>query len=113
MNRDQERLFDMFECVERIAKYVTRGREIFDADELVQYWIIHHLQIIGEAAKNISEPFKASHAHIPWEKMTRLRNIIVHDYFGVDSEILWRLAQNEVPELGQQIQDLLSEFPTD
>src|ERR1051325_8728710 len=113
MNRDQERLFAILECVERIAKYVARGREGFDADELIQYWIVHHLQIIGEAAKNISEAFKQIHSQIPWEKMTRLRNIIVHDYFGLDLEILWRLAQNEVPQLGNQIENLLHEFPSD
>src|SRR2546422_10052499 len=101
MNRDQERLFDILECVDRIQKYTAQGRDRYVRDELIQNWIVHHLQVIGEASRNISENFKQEHAEVPWEKIIRLRNIIVHDYFKIDLEILWEVSQNEVPQLRQ------------
>ena len=54
MRSDRERLLDIQEAIERIEKYATRGREAFERDELIQTWILHHLQIIGEAARALS-----------------------------------------------------------
>ena len=113
MNRDQERLCDILEAIERIQKYAARGRALFESDELVQNWIVRHIQIIGEATRNLSEEFRSNHPEIPWQEIIRMRNVIVHDYFKVDENILWSVVQRDVPKLKQQVERLVEEFPTD
>src|SRR3954463_3120995 len=99
MNRDQERLCDILEAIERVQKYASRGRAVFNSDELVQIWIVRHIQIIGEASRNLSEEFRNAHLEIPWREIILMRNVIVHDYFKVDQDILWSVVQNDVPKL--------------
>ena len=66
MRDDRERLFDIIESIERIQKYAARGREAFESDELIQTWIVHHIQIIGEAAGKISNATCAAHPEVAW-----------------------------------------------
>ena|SRR5258706_9318660 len=113
MNLDQERLCDILEAVERRQKYAARGRAAFDNDELVQIWIVRHIQIIGEATRSLSEEFRNNHPQIPWPEIIRMRNVIVHDYFKVDEEILWSVVQNDLPRLKEQVERLVRQFPTD
>ena len=113
MNRDQERLCDILEAIERVQKYSARGRTAFDNDELVQSWILQHIQIIGEASRSLTEKFRNDHPEIPWQEMIRMRNVLVHDYFKVDEEILWSVVQNDIPKLKQQVEVLVAQFPTE
>ena len=64
MRNDRERLLDIVEAIERINKYAVRGRAAFEEDELIQNWILHHLQIIGEAAHKVSGQFREAHHDI-------------------------------------------------
>jgi len=107
MRDDRERLLDIAEAIEHIKKYAVRGREAFEKDELIQNWIVHHLQILGEAAARISEDFRNSHQNIPWPKIIGMRNILVHDYFGIDIDVVWAVVEKDLPELEQNIKSLL------
>lgn len=107
MRNDQERLLDIQEAIERIEKYSIRGKEEFEKDELLQTWIIHHLQIIGEAAARISEEFRKTYSEIPWSKIIGMRNILVHDYFGIDTEIVWRAVESDLLALKQNITKMI------
>ena len=80
MRDDRERLLDIQEAIQRIEKYASSGREIFERDELIQTWVVHHLQIIGEAARHVSSSLKLRHAQVPWSQITGMRNILVHNY---------------------------------
>ena len=66
MRDDRERLLDIQDAIERIEKYAVRGKDAFENDELIQNWIIHHLQIIGEAATSLSANFCVQYPDIPW-----------------------------------------------
>ncbi|HEX3625424.1 MAG TPA: HepT-like ribonuclease domain-containing protein [Verrucomicrobiae bacterium] len=99
MRDDYQRLLDIQEGIERIEKYTAAGREKFDANELVQTWVLHHLQIIGEAARSLSAGCKAKQLDIPWDKINGMRNILVHHYFGIDTEIVWGAVERELPKL--------------
>jgi len=68
------------EAVGRIDTYVRQGREVFERDELIQVWVVYHLQLIGEAARGLSQPFRTDHPEIPWAEIVAMRNILVHDY---------------------------------
>jgi uncharacterized protein with HEPN domain len=109
MRNDRERLLDIKEAVENIKKYSVKGRSTFEKEELVQNWIIHHLQIIGEAAVKISDDFQEQHPNIPWLKIIGMRNILVHDYFRIDINAVWAVVENDIPQLEQQIELFLRE----
>jgi uncharacterized protein with HEPN domain len=110
---DRERLFDILEAIERIERYVDRGREIFDSEELIQTWMLHHLQIIGEASRQLSEDFKVKNPDVPWTNIIGMRHILVHDYFLVDLDVVWTAATIHLPLLKVQVEKMLGEFPGD
>ncbi len=77
MRDDRERLLDILEAIERIEKYAARGLQFFEHDELVQVWILHHLQIIGEAARALSPRFRDQYSDVPWSQVIGMRNVLV------------------------------------
>jgi uncharacterized protein with HEPN domain len=107
MRDDRERLLDIKEAMENVQKYASRGRDAFKNDELIQTWILHHIQILGEAAARLSDEFQERHPDIPWFKIIGMRNILVHDYFGIDIEAVWSVVENDLPVLYDQIRRLL------
>ncbi len=107
MRDDRERLIDIQQAIVAINKYAGKGRTTFEREELVQTWVVHHLQIIGEATSKISEGFQDKHPQIPWSKIIGMRNILVHDYFGIDIDIVWQVIKKDLPELAETINQLL------
>lgn len=109
MRDDRERLLDIQEALERIEKYAVRGRAAFEQDELIQTWVLHHLQIIGEAARALSPELTQKHSAVAWKQIVGMRNILVHHYFSIDTAIVWAVLENDLPVLKQQITELLAE----
>ena len=99
MRSDHERLLDIREAIENIEKYATQGREAFENSELIQNWMIRQIQIIGEAAARLTEECRSAHPTIPWPKIIGMRNILVHDYFGIDIDAVWNAIENDIPKL--------------
>jgi uncharacterized protein with HEPN domain len=102
-----ERLLDILEAIENIEKYASRGHEAFEHDELIQTWILHHLQIIGEAASALPDSFRDKYPEVPWSKIIGMRNILVHNYFGVDIDVVWAVVVNDIPDLKQKIENAI------
>ena len=102
-----ERLQDILEAIGHVERYASRGREGFDSDELIQTWIVHHLQIIGEAAAGLGCDFHSAHPEVPWPQIVALRNILVHEYFGIDLEEVWATVQRDLPVLKAQVRAFL------
>lgn len=105
-----ERLKDIQEAITDIEKYAVRGEKAFFENELIQVWIIHHLQIIGEASSTIPESFTRLHSEIPWQDMKDFRNLVVHEYFRVNLDTVWSITQEEIPNLKQKINQILSDL---
>ena len=99
MRDDKERLRDILEAIEKIEKYAKRGKQIFEREELIQIWIIHHLQIIGEASAAMSQNLIEQYSEVPWKDISDFRNILVHEYFRVDTDIVWIVVEKELPDL--------------
>ena len=99
MRDDHGRVFDILEAISRIERVYIEGKKKFGEDEMAQVWVIHHLEIIGEAARGISEEFKDSHGEIPWSEMIGMRNILIHQYFGIDKEAVWQVVEKDLPVL--------------
>lgn len=107
MRSDQERLLDIREAIQRIEKYASRGRKAFDADELLQSWIVRHLQVIGEAARALSVEIRSTHPEVPWTKILGMRNVLVHDYFAIDKDVVWTLVEQELQGLKTNVEEIL------
>jgi uncharacterized protein with HEPN domain len=109
VREDRQRLLDIVEAIEKIEKRTAEGREAFDADELVQVWVLHHLRILCEAVRALSAGFRDGHPDLPWSGITGMRNILVHHYFEIDKDIVWSVVEKDLPELKAKIQAILGE----
>ena len=108
MRDTSERLRDIQEAITRITKYTDAGRQSFDQNELVQTWVIHHLEIIGEAVRAIPQDFKDQHPEIPWRQITGMRNVLVHIYFGINRDRVWSIVEHDLPNLKTSIEAILN-----
>jgi len=110
MNHDDQRyLTEMLDYAHRILSLPgSSERHIFDTDITQRVTITHWLQIIGEAARHVSDEYQLKHTEVPWRAMTGMRNRIVHDYLGVDDEVVWETASLRIPELIALLEKLLT-----
>lgn len=110
MRSPKDRLIDMLDAIDNIERYAGRGRAAFEQDELIQNWFIHHLQIIGEAAAKIDRSFQIDHPQISWTQIIAMRNILVHDYFGIDLEAVWGVVERDLPDLKRRIKEVIEKI---
>ena len=109
MREDGERLLDIIEAIEKMEKYATQGWEVFRVDELIQNWMMRQIQIIGEAARSLSQEFRDAHPEFQWKDVIGMRHVLVHEYFGIDHDIVWRVVIEDIPNLKKHIQAMLEE----
>ena len=100
-------LAHILECADRIERYLGQDREAFLRDTMVQDAVIRNFEVIGEAAKRIPEQFRVVHAAIPWRLMAGFRDVLIHDYEGVDLERVWRIAKEDLPAVKIAITQIL------
>ncbi len=111
MRDDRDRLRDILNAIKNVERYATRGRRVFEEDELVHTWMIHHIQIIGEAASKLTAAFRKAHSHIPWSQIITMRHVLVHDYLGIDLSEVWVVVELDLPALKKQIRQLTKPLP--
>jgi uncharacterized protein with HEPN domain len=94
----------ILECIERIEEY-TRGitKEEFLSLGQVQDAVIRRIEVIGEAVKNIPDDIKRRYPDIPWREIAGMRDILIHEYFGVDLELTWKVAKEDIFELKKKM----------
>ena len=102
MRSDSDRIDDILEAISKIMERQVEYPS-FEADEMLQVWVIHHLQVIGEAARGISLNMRETHPEIPWAQIVALRNILVHEYFGINLKQVWNMANEEMRVLEAQL----------
>jgi uncharacterized protein with HEPN domain len=91
--------------IERTAGLTSKA---FLADDTVRRAFVRSLEIIGEAAKKVPDPFRAQYPAVEWRAMAGMRDRLIHDYFGVDYQLVWDVVQNRIPELRRQIASILA-----
>lgn len=108
---DIEFLKDISEAIKRIDDYTKNmGYEDFLEDIKTQDAVVRNIEIIGEAAKNISLDFKYQHDDIEWRKIAGMRDKIIHFYFGVNLDIVWDVIQTKLPNLQIKINKLTQKY---
>jgi uncharacterized protein with HEPN domain len=109
MRTDRDRLLDILESIHRIDEKIPQRKEQFIRSDLLQIWVIYHIQVISEAANGLSPEFRQSHTTIPWQDVIGMRHILVHHYFGIDISEVWNTATIDIPEMKRKIQAILEE----
>ncbi|VVB71399.1 Uncharacterised protein [uncultured archaeon] len=107
MRNKIEHLRDILDAIMSIQRYSAIGRDAFESDELIQVWMVHHLLIIGEAAAQLGRDFHTEHPEAPWPQIVAMRNILVHQYFGVDLEEVWQAIIGDLPAFKEQVERIL------
>jgi len=108
MNRDRAYLFDILDAARLALSYTeSTNEEAFYKDIQRQDSVIRRLEIIGEAARRISEQTRVAFPELPWNEMIGLRNILIHEYDDVDLSIVWSTVRNELPNLVAALQKII------
>ena len=96
---DQIYILHMLECIERVKTYTFDGESVFLQSQLVQDAVIRNLQVMAESSQHLSESTKLIAPDVPWRSISGFRNIMVHDYLGLDLEVIWSVVSQELPNL--------------
>jgi uncharacterized protein with HEPN domain len=100
---DTERLADMAMAIDEIASIVKRGRKRFDGDVVLRRAIERCLEILGEAAKSVSDDVRAVYPLVPWSDLSRVRDRLSHHYHRIDPAQIWEIAEHEIPQVADQL----------
>ena len=111
MNGDKLYLIHISECIERIERYVgPEGRDAFLESTLVQDAVLRNLQTLAESTQRLSGALKAAYSEVEWYRIAGFRNVLVHNYLGVDLERVWLIVECELPHLKRVIINMLREL---
>lgn len=99
MKDDRVYLKHILRCIARIEEYTAGGRESFLSSHLIQDGVIRNLQTLAESSQRLSEGLRASQPSVDWKGLAGFRNVLVHDYLGVDLELVYRAIEQDVPRL--------------
>jgi len=108
MKDDHVYLLHILECIRRIEEDTADGKDAFLASHTLQDAVLRNLQTMAESTQRLSETAKARHPEIEWARVAALRNVLVHDYLGIDVERIWEIARRDVPELKAGILAMLN-----
>ena len=101
---------DLLDAIEKVQTFIKDiDFEDFKKDDKTKFAVIRGLEIIGEATKHISDEVRARYPQVPWKEMAGMRDVLAHDYFGVDEETVWLTANEKIPQLKPSIEKILAE----
>jgi uncharacterized protein with HEPN domain len=107
---DRVYLLHVRDAIEAITSYTAAGRDAFMADCKTQDAVIRNLEIIGEAVKRLSPSLTGAHPDVPWRQIAGMRDKLVHDYFGVDLDLVWGVVERELPTVRTRVEAVLAQL---
>ena len=110
MKDDGVYLKHILDAIEKIEAYTAVGHEAFIAAPYWQDAVIRQLEIVGEATKRISTDRRTQYPEVPWRRIAGLRDVLIHDYMGVDISAVWEITQQNIPALKQSVRLMLSDM---
>jgi uncharacterized protein with HEPN domain len=103
-------LHDIYEATAKIEEFVGKmSYDEFSKDEKTQYAVIRAFEIIGEASKKIGQDLKETYSELPWREMSGMRDKLIHEYFGVNTEVIWKTTIEDIPTLRNQIKTIIEQ----
>lgn len=103
----------MLECIACIEEYTGGDAKNFFESRLIQDAVVRNLQILAESSQRLSESLKADHPAIPWRDLSGFRNILVHDYLGLDLSVIWSVIEMDLPALKITLEKMVSQQNSD
>lgn len=113
MKSDEVYLRHILDAIEKIESYTSIGRDTFMSASHWQDAVIRQLEIIGEATKRVSKDLRSQYGQVPWRRIAGLRDVLIHDYMGVDIEAVWEITQSSLQVLKGHVQVILTDFQGD
>ena len=110
MKNDRIYIRHILDAIDKVEQYVRIGYDNFMAHSHWQDAVIRQLEIIGEATKRLSEECRTQYKGVPWQRIAGLRDVLIHDYMGVDLEAVWQVTQKNVPQLKKQLKGIMTEL---
>jgi uncharacterized protein with HEPN domain len=108
---DRLYLHHILERCQRVIRFIAAGREVFMTSEELQDAVIRNIEVIGEAAKRVSTLTRGNLAGLDWKAISGMRDVLIHDYIGVDLDEVWNVASSRIPELQAALERFLAENP--
>jgi len=105
---DKLYLIHIDECIARIEQYTKEGKELFFSDIKTQDAVLRNLHTLAESSQRLSDVLKVSYPKVDWRAIAGFRNVVVHDYLGLDVEQIWDIVSCDLPELKKQIKTIFS-----
>lgn len=109
---DEQRLRDIIEAIDAIQRHPWQDHARFLQDEVLRWFFRSQVQIVGEATYKLSAGFRNAHHAVPWRAVIGMRHILVHDYFDVEWDILWRVLQTRIPAFRTKVEAILGGLET-
>ena len=95
---DKARLLHILDAIKEIETYIAECTfDDFSSNSMMKYAVVKQLEIIGESARSISKDIKSQYSDIDWKAIIAMRNILVHEYFGINERVVWQTAKNDLP----------------
>ena len=111
MKDDRLYLIHILECIERIETYVAGGgKPAFMASTLTQDAVLRNLQTLAESTQRLSSALKEARTGVDWDGISGFRNVLVHDYLGLDVDAVWNIVEGDLPNLKRSIQTMMQEL---
>ena len=109
MKDDRLYIHHVLDCVRRIDRYCQNGEDAFRASELIQDAVLRNLQTLAESTQRIGDRLKALHPEVDWRAIAGFRNVLVHDYLGINLDRIWEIVSVHLPVLGSQMETIRHE----
>lgn len=107
---DRDFLQDILDCIQRIETYIAPGYDEFLASQLIQDAVQRNFEVIGEATKRLSPDLRSQYPEVPWKQIAGFRDVIIHDYMGLELEQIWATTEQSLPKLKMWISQILQEL---
>ena len=110
MKSDAVYLHHIHDEVHFILEHIPKDYDSFARDPVIQHAILRAFEIIGEATKNLSEPFRLAHEEIPWRRIAGMRDVLSHAYWSVNLPRVWSALRTDIPPLAQELDRIISQL---
>ena len=110
MKDDRIYLLHIRDAIQNIIEYTVEGKESFFVDRKTQDAVVRNLEIIGEATKRLSASLKDDHSEVSWKPIAGMRDKLIHDYFGINLQLVWDVIERDLPVLRLKVSQLLEEL---